>query len=90
MIELLSLEQTGQAVITLAVVVGMFVLFMREAFPTEVVAILGVAVLLALGVLPYQAAVDVLANPFIFDLDKAEYAMPATPEQSVFQTFCGT
>ena len=63
MIELLSLGQTGQAVITLAVVVGMFVLFMREAFPTEVVAILGVAVLLALGVLPYQAAVDVLANP---------------------------
>lgn len=63
MIELFSLGQTGQAVITLAVVVGMFVLFMREAFPTEVVAILGVAMLLALGVLPYQAAVDVLANP---------------------------
>ncbi len=39
---------------------------------------------------PFHQLVDVLAKPFVFDPDKAEYAMPATPEQSVFQTFCGT
>jgi len=38
----------------------------------------------------FHQLVDVLAKPFVFDPDKAEYAMPATPEQSVFQTFCGT
>ncbi|EAQ24049.1 SLC13 family permease [Roseovarius sp. 217] len=41
----------------------MFVLFVREVYPTEVVAIAGVAVLLALGVLPYGTALDVFSNP---------------------------
>ncbi|WP_273524527.1 SLC13 family permease [Rhodosalinus sediminis] len=41
----------------------MFALFVREVYPTEVVAIGGVAVLLATGVLPYDAALDVLSNP---------------------------
>jgi di/tricarboxylate transporter len=57
------MSQTGQALLTLAVVVAMFVLFMREVYPTEVVAIAGVAVLLALGVLPYGAALEVFSNP---------------------------
>src|SRR6056297_2708260 len=61
--QLLELSQTGQAVITLLVVLGMFVLFVRELYPTEVVAISGAAILLALGVLPYQAALNVLSNP---------------------------
>ncbi|MCR9127257.1 MAG: SLC13 family permease [Rhodobacteraceae bacterium] len=51
------------ALATLTVVAAMFVMFLRETFPTEVVAISGVAVLLALGVLPYAQAVAVLANP---------------------------
>lgn len=63
MIQLLGLSQTGSAVLTLAVVAAMFVLFVREVYPTEVVAIAGVAVLLVLGVLPYEAALPVLANP---------------------------
>ncbi|MEM9342365.1 MAG: SLC13 family permease [Pseudomonadota bacterium] len=47
----------------LAVVGVMFVLFVQERYPTEVVAIGGAAVLLATGVLPYEAALEVLSNP---------------------------
>jgi di/tricarboxylate transporter len=38
-------------------------LFVRESYPTEVVAITGVAFLLILGVLPYENALTVLSNP---------------------------
>ena len=41
----------------------MFVLFMREVFPTEVVAITGAALMMVLGILPYDAALSVLSNP---------------------------
>ncbi|MCP4209584.1 MAG: SLC13 family permease [Shimia sp.] len=58
-----AFSQTTQAVLALLTVAGMFTLFMREAYPTEVVAIGGVAMLLFLGVLPYQAALGVLSNP---------------------------
>ncbi|MDQ2094788.1 SLC13 family permease [Rhodalgimonas zhirmunskyi] len=58
-----EMSQTGQAGVTLAVVLVMFALFLRETYPTEVVAIAGVAVLLALGVLPYDSALKVLSNP---------------------------
>ena len=51
------------AVIALLVVALMFAAFLREIFPTEVVAIGGVAALLATGVLPYEAALPVLSNP---------------------------
>ena len=61
--ELFEFSQTGQALITLAVVAAMFVLFLREVYPTEVVAMTGVAVLLILGVLPYDSALEVLSNP---------------------------
>ncbi len=63
MIEILGVSQTGQAILTLAVVIAMFVLFVREVYPTEVVAIAGVAVLLVLGVLPYDMALAVFSNP---------------------------
>lgn len=62
MIDLITFSPTGAALLTLAVVVFMFVLFVRETFPTEVVAMSGVALLLALGLLPYEAAVGVLSN----------------------------
>ncbi|WP_299354423.1 SLC13 family permease [uncultured Shimia sp.] len=61
--DFLDLSQTTQAVLTLTTVVVMFILFLRESFPTEVVAIAGVATLLALGVLPYRDALTVLSNP---------------------------
>ncbi|MEL6549217.1 MAG: SLC13 family permease [Pseudomonadota bacterium] len=63
MVELLGIGMEVQAALTLGVVVLMFVLFVRETFPTEVVAISGVALLLGLGILPYTAALDVLSNP---------------------------
>ena len=61
--DLIALSQTGNAVVTLTVVLLMFVLFLRESYPTEVVAIVGVGLLLALGALPYDAALTVLSNP---------------------------
>ncbi|MGH1451986.1 MAG: SLC13 family permease [Paracoccaceae bacterium] len=41
----------------------MFALFVKEYYPTEVVAIGGAALMLALGLLPYDAALSVLSNP---------------------------
>ena len=58
-----AFSQTGEAVLTLIVVAVMFVLFMRERYPAEVIAIGGAAAMLALGLLPYDAAREVLANP---------------------------
>ncbi|MFQ5624482.1 MAG: SLC13 family permease [Paracoccaceae bacterium] len=51
------------AFVSMAVVVAMFVLFVTEAYPTEVVAIAGVAVLLATGILPPDEALKVFSNP---------------------------
>lgn len=59
----LGLSPTLEAIIALSVVGLMFVLFFREAYPTEVVAIGGATLLLVLGILPYDAALSVLANP---------------------------
>ncbi|WP_421701684.1 SLC13 family permease [Aliiroseovarius sp.] len=60
---IIELSQTGQAILALTVVAVMFVLFLRETFPTEVVAIAGVALMLIFGVLPYDDALMVLSNP---------------------------
>ena len=59
----LQLTETGSAVLALVIVAGMFVLFVRESFPTEVVAIAGCALMLLTGVLPYEAGLAVLSNP---------------------------
>ena len=59
----LGFTQTEQAWLTLAVVALMFVLFVQERYTAEVVAITGVAVLLVLGLLPYEAGLQVLSNP---------------------------
>ncbi len=58
-----ELSREMQAIIALAVVGGMFLLFLRETFPAEVVALAAVAVLLVTGVLPYEAGLAVLSNP---------------------------
>ncbi|MFY0309573.1 SLC13 family permease [Leisingera sp. D0M16] len=54
---------TGSAFLAIAIVLAMFVAFLRETYPTEVVALTGVAAMLATGVLPYSQALPVLANP---------------------------
>lgn len=63
MLPLIELSPTVSAVLTLSVVAAMFTMFIREAYPTEVVAIMGAALMLLLGVLPYDDALAVLSNP---------------------------
>ncbi|UWQ96645.1 SLC13 family permease [Rhodobacteraceae bacterium M385] len=59
----LPLSDTGEGLLTLAILLFMFAMFLWERWPTEVVAIGGCAVLLILGLLPYDNAIDVLSNP---------------------------
>ncbi|MCV6585165.1 MAG: SLC13 family permease [Marinibacterium sp.] len=56
-------SETASAVLALVVVGLMFVAFLREVLPTEVIAIGGVSVMLVTGILPYDAALPVLSNP---------------------------
>jgi di/tricarboxylate transporter len=62
MTELLA-DPQFRAFAALAVVGVMFILFMREQYPAEVVAIAGAATMLVLGLLPYEDALEVLSNP---------------------------
>lgn len=59
----LSLSPTLDALLALAVVAGMFTMFVRERYPAEVIAISGAALMMVLGILPYEAALGVLSNP---------------------------
>lgn len=61
--DLINFSQNGSAILTLAIVCLMFVAFLREIYPTEVVAMAGVSLMLITGVLPYENALAVLANP---------------------------
>ncbi|MCE5971880.1 SLC13 family permease [Sinirhodobacter sp. WL0062] len=61
MIEL-PFSETGTAVAALVIVLGMFVMFLRERFPPEVVAMGGAATMLVLGLVPYDDAVGMLSN----------------------------
>ena len=60
--DLIPFTPAQEALVALAVLAGMFVLFLRERYPTEVVAIGGAALLMALGILPYDSAVKALSN----------------------------
>ncbi|MDO5656970.1 MAG: SLC13 family permease [Paracoccus sp. (in: a-proteobacteria)] len=59
-----GLELTGDAaaLTCMGIIAGMLVLFMREQFPPEVVAILGAALMLILGILPASSLGGVLSN----------------------------
>ena len=57
-----TLSGTQSAILTLVVVGVMFLLFLREVFPTEVVAMIGVSILLVSGVLSYDDAVAAFAR----------------------------
>jgi di/tricarboxylate transporter len=59
----LNLSPNTEALLTLAIVVAMFVMFVRERFPTEVIAIAGASSFLVLGILPYDLALKSLTNP---------------------------
>ncbi len=89
MTDLLDLSQTGQAVLTLTVVAMMFILFLRETFPTEVVAIAGVALMLASGVLPYEDALEVLSNPAPWTIAAMFIIMGALVRTGALDAFTG-
>jgi di/tricarboxylate transporter len=61
--DLINSLPNGGAILTLVIVGLMFVAFLRESYPTEVVALAGVSLMLITGVLPYDSAVAVLSNP---------------------------
>ena len=63
MIGLLQPASDFAAYLSLGVVAVMFALFLTERWPAEVVAIGGAALLLVLGLLPYDDALAVLSNP---------------------------
>lgn len=58
----LTLDPTMQALVALAILAVMMVMFVRETLPMEVVAILGAAAMLILGILPIKEATAVLSN----------------------------
>ena len=55
--------ENWQAFLGIAIVLGMFAVFITERYPVEVVAISGASVFLLFGILPYESAVSVFANP---------------------------
>lgn len=59
----LELSATVEALVALAIVVGMLVMFIRETYPVEVVAIGGAVLMLVLGILPQNEALRVFSNP---------------------------
>ncbi|MEL0436288.1 SLC13 family permease [Phycobacter sp. K97] len=61
--QVFQIAENGNAFLALLIVVGMFLAFLKESYPTEVVALAGVSLMLATGVLPYDAALPVLSNP---------------------------
>lgn len=87
--DFIQFSQTGSAIATLAVVLVMFLLFLRESFPTEVVAIAGVSVLLALGVLPYDKALAVLSNPAPWTIAAMFIIMGALVRTGALEAFTG-
>lgn len=58
----LDIPQTWQAIIALLILAGMFVMFLREVYPVEVVAIGGAVLMLILGILPMEDVPSVLSN----------------------------
>ncbi len=85
----LELSLTAQAAVTMAVVAAMFVLFVRESYPTEVTAIGGVGVLLVMGALPYEAALAVLANPAPWTIAAMFIVMGALVRTGALDAFTG-
>ncbi|PPB80257.1 di/tricarboxylate transporter [Albidovulum inexpectatum] len=59
----LPLTADGRALLMLGIVVGMFVMFVRERHPVDVIAIAGAALCIVLGLVPYDRAVSVFTNP---------------------------
>ena len=50
------------APLAIIIVLGMFVLFLRESYPVEVVALAGAGLMILLGIIPQRAAMAVFSN----------------------------
>ncbi|MCY4461616.1 MAG: SLC13 family permease [Albidovulum sp.] len=61
--QLSYIYENWQALFGIVIVLGMFAVFVSERFPVEVVAISGASLFLLAGILPYEKAVSVFANP---------------------------
>ncbi|RPE72058.1 di/tricarboxylate transporter [Pacificibacter maritimus] len=61
--EIFQFDPMTQAILSLVVVGFMFVLFVREVFSTEVVALTGASLMIFFGILPYEQGLEVLSNP---------------------------
>ncbi|WP_282182473.1 SLC13 family permease [Aliiroseovarius marinus] len=84
---LFEFSATTQAVIALMTVGGMFILFLRESFPTEVVAIGGVSFMLFMGILDYNSALEVLSNPAPWTIGAMFIVMGALVRTGALQWF---
>jgi di/tricarboxylate transporter len=58
----LELTQTVEAIVALSILIVMLVMFVRETYPMEVVAIGGAALMMLIGILPVTEAGSVLSN----------------------------
>ncbi|WP_109313172.1 SLC13 family permease [Ruegeria sp. AU67] len=88
--QFLQLTEMGSAILALLVVAGMFIMFLRESYPTEVVAIGGVAVMLVTGILPYQSALAVLSNPAPWTIAAMFIIMGALVRTGALDAFTST
>lgn len=85
--ELIELGQTLKAVGSMLIVLGMFIMFLRESFPTEVVAIGGVAMMLVTGILDYEQGLAVLSNPAPWTIAAMFIVMGALVRTGALQWF---
>ncbi len=89
MINYLTFIPNAPAIVALLVVISMFVLFVRESYPTEVVAIAGVSVMLITGILPYDAGLAVLSNPAPWTIAAMFIIMGALVRTGALDAFTG-
>jgi di/tricarboxylate transporter len=87
--ETLPLPENAQAIFGLCVVLGMFILFLREVFPTEVVALGGAVVMLITGILPYDLALTVFSNPAPWTIAMMFIVMGALVRTGALDAFVG-
>ncbi|MDA8585255.1 SLC13 family permease [Rhodobacteraceae bacterium] len=87
MADLLSLSSDARAFLSLTVVGVMFVLFLRETYPPEVTAIAAAAAMMILGLLPYEVALQVLANPAPWTIAAMFIVMGALVRTGALQWF---
>jgi di/tricarboxylate transporter len=83
------IPEAWNAGLAIGVVVVMFIMFMRESYPTEVVAIAGTALMLVLGLLPYEDALHVLQNPAPWTIAAMFIVMAALVRTGALAWFTG-